>query len=103
MYLTDQNKFLLNQGWQQMKDPVYAFLKALYPNDATISENLLFKNTTPADYNFKNPSYTQDYNINMSGGNDKGHYYAGIGYNNSEGLPISSYYKRYSSWMVIIR
>lgn len=96
MYLTDQNKFLLNQGWQQMKDPVYAFLKALYPNDATISENLLFKNTTPADYNFKNPSYTQDYNINMSGGNDKGHYYAGIGYNNSEGLPISSYYKRYS-------
>lgn len=32
----------------------------------------------------------------MSGGNEKGSYYAGLGYNNSEGLPISSYYKRYS-------
>ncbi|MBL7969048.1 MAG: SusC/RagA family TonB-linked outer membrane protein [Prolixibacteraceae bacterium] len=96
MYLTEQNKFLLNQGWQTMKDPVYAFLKGLYPNDATISENLIFRNTTPADYNFKNPSYTQDYNINMSGGNDKGHYYAGIGYNHSQGLPVSSFYKRFS-------
>lgn len=30
------------------------------------------------------------------GGNDKGTYYAGIGYNNSEGLPLNSFYKRYS-------
>lgn len=96
MYLTDQNRFLLDKGWQTMKDPVYAFLKAKYPNDATIQEDLIFKNTSPADYNFNNPSYTQDYNLNMSGGNENGHYYAGIGYNNSQGLPISSYYKRYS-------
>lgn len=27
----------------------------------------------------------------MSGGNDKGTYYAGLGYNKSEGLPISSF------------
>lgn len=32
----------------------------------------------------------------MSGGNDKGTYYAGLGYNKSEGLPISSFYERYS-------
>lgn len=96
MYLTDQNKFLLNNGWQQMRDPIYDFMKSQYPNDATIGEYLIFKNTNPADFNFKNPSYTQDYNLNFSGGNDKGHYYAGMGYNHSQGLPISSYYKRYS-------
>lgn len=94
MYLTDQNRFLLNQGWQQMRDPAYEYLQSM--GVAGIQENLIFKNTNPADYNFKNPSYTQDYNINMSGGNDKGHYYAGLGYNYSQGLPISSYYKRYS-------
>lgn len=32
----------------------------------------------------------------MSGGNDKGSYYAGLGYNHSEGLPIKSFYKRYN-------
>ncbi len=96
MYLSDQNKFLLDKGWQTMKDPVYAFLKSKYPNDPSIKEDLIFKNTNPSDYNFKNPSYTQDYNLNMSGGNDNGHYYAGIGYNYSQGLPVSSYYKRYS-------
>ncbi len=84
MYLTDQNKFLLEKGWQTMKDPI----------DPT--KDLIFKNTNPADYNFKDPSYTQDYNLNMSGGNEKGHYYAGLGYNYSQGLPISSFYKRYS-------
>ncbi len=96
MYLNDQNKFLLDKGWQSMKDPVYDFLKNKYPNDPNIKEDLIFKNTNPADYNFINPSYTQDYNLNMSGGNDNGHYYAGIGYNNSQGLPVSSFYKRYS-------
>ena len=96
MYLNDQNRFLLDKGWQTMKDPVYDFLKNKYPNDPNIKEDLIFKNTNPADYNFINPSYTQDYNLNMSGGNDNGHYYAGIGYNNSQGLPVSSFYKRYS-------
>ena len=84
MYLTDQNRFLLDKGWKSMIDPI----------DAT--KELIFQNTNPADYNFKNPSFTQDYNLNMSGGNENGHYYAGLGYNNSQGLPISSFYKRYS-------
>lgn len=96
MYLTDQNRFLLNQGWKTIKDPVYAYLKGRYPNDPSIREDLIFKDTNPADYNFKNPAVTQDYNLSMSGGNDKGQYYAGFGYNHAEGLPISSYYKRYS-------
>lgn len=50
------------------------------------SVTLLYKDIKPSDYNLNNPSITQDYNINMSGGNDKGAYYAGLGYNKSEGL-----------------
>ncbi len=78
------NEFLLNKGWQQMQDPLNS------------SVTLLYKDIKPSDYNLNNPSLTQDYNVNMSGGNDKGTYYAGLGYNKSEGLPISSFYERYS-------
>ena len=70
-----ENEFLLNKGWQQMQDPINS------------SVTLLYKDIKPSDYNLNNPSITQDYNINMSGGNDKGAYYAGLGYNKSEGLP----------------
>ena len=79
-----ENEFLLNKGWQQMQDPLNS------------SVTLLYKDIKPSDYNLNNPSLTQDYNVNMSGGNDKGTYYAGLGYNKSEGLPISSFYERYS-------
>lgn len=96
MYLTEQNKGLLNQGWIQMRDPIYDFMRATYPTNPNIGEYLIFQNTKPSDFNFKNPSYTQDYNLNMSGGNDRGKYYSGLGYNYSQGLPISSFYKRYS-------
>lgn len=78
------NEFLLNKGWQEMKDPL----------DPT--KTLIFKDSNPADYNLNNPSQTQDYNINFSGGNEKGKYYAGLGYNKSNGLPINSFYERYS-------
>ncbi len=80
MILSSQNNFLLKQGWKQMTDPIYG--------------NQIIYN----DYNWKkvafnNPSLTQDYSLGFSGGNDKGHYYAGLGYNNSQGLPISTFYK----------
>ncbi len=75
---------LLKQGWQLMNDPL----------DPT--KQIIYKDTPVQQYAFNNPSVTQDYNVNMSGGNDKGTYYAGLGYNNSEGAPVTSYYKRYS-------
>lgn len=81
---TDDNADLLNKGWSQMTDP-------LDPN-----VTILFKNTNPEDYNVKNPTLTQDYTASMSGGNDKGRYYASIGYNDADGLPISTFYKRLS-------
>src|SRR5690625_3970512 len=84
MELSDDNRFLLDQGWNSMVDPI--------DPDRT----LIYKETDIERFSFNNPSVTQDYNINMSGGNDKGSYYAGGGYNHSEGLPITSYYKRYN-------
>jgi TonB-linked outer membrane protein, SusC/RagA family/TonB-dependent outer membrane receptor, SusC/RagA subfamily, signature region len=83
MGYSDENAYLLEKGWQETKDPV-------------TGERILFKDTDPTDFNFNNPALIQDYNLNMSGGNDKGSYYAGLGYNNSEGLPITSFYKRYN-------
>ena len=81
---TSDNAYLLDKGWQEMVDPL----------DSGVS--IIYKNTNPADYNLNNPALTQDYNVNMSGGNSKGNYYAGIGYNDTEGLPQTTYYKRLS-------
>ncbi len=83
MYLNKENHFLLDQGWQTMIDPV-------------TGKELIFSDTYPGDYNFNTPALTQDYSLSVAGGNEKGGYYAGLGYNNSEGLPLSSFYKRYS-------
>lgn len=75
---------LLNKGWRTMVDPIDS------------NTTLMFRDTDIAKYSFVDPAITQDYNINMSGGNDKGSYYAGLGYNHSEGLPITSFYERFS-------
>lgn len=84
MYKTSENEYLLGKGWQEMPDPV----------DPT--KTLIFKDTDIASYNLNNPAITQDYNVNIAGGNDRGKYYVGLGYNNSEALPVTSYYKRYN-------
>lgn len=84
MKYSDENKHLLQKGWQVMQDP-------LNPG-----EQIIFRDTNPEDYNINNPAVSQDYNINMSGGNENGSYYAGVGYNRQEGLPIKTFYERYS-------
>lgn len=84
MYLDGENEWLLGKGWETMQDPL----------DPT--KTLIFKDTDPTKTNFNSPAISQDYNVNMSGGNDRGSYYAGLGYNHSEGLPIKSFYKRYN-------
>lgn len=83
MYLDDTNRFLTGKGWETMIDPI-------------TGKELIFKNTDIGAYNFNNPAISQDYNINMSGGSDKGHYYASLGYNHSEGLPVNTFYDRYT-------
>ncbi len=79
---TPDNAYLLGKGWQEMTDP-------LDPN-----VQIIYKNTNPADYNLNNPALSQDYTVSLSGANDKGSYYASIGYNDTDGLPVTTYYKR---------
>lgn len=83
MFLTDENKYLLDNGngWQTMTDPV-------------TGETLIYKESSASDYNILNPTYTQDYNLSMSGGNDRGTYYAGLGYYSADGSAIGSEYER---------
>ena len=64
--------------------------------DPITGKEIIYKDTDLASYNLNNPSLTQDYNINMSGGNDRATYYAGLGYNHQEAVPINTYYERYS-------
>ncbi len=78
-----EQQALLQKGWELMDDPV---------SDATI----LYKNTNPRDYNINSPAITQDYNLSFSGGNDRGNYYAGLGYYNADGFATGTYYTRYS-------
>ena len=83
MYLNDENSWLLQKGWKTVVDPI-------------TGKDIIYKDTNLDKYNLNNPALSQDYNINMSGGNDRGSYYAGIGYNRQEGIPINTFYERYS-------
>lgn len=80
---TADNAYLLQKGWSEMLDPV--------------SDNyILYKNTDPLKMNSNIPSVTQDYNVNISGGNDRSKYYAGLGYYDADGVIKGTFYKRYN-------
>lgn len=82
-FLNEDNKYLLGRGWRTVTDPI-------------TGKEILYKNTDVDKYNLNDPAFSQDYNINMSGGNDRGTYYAGLGYNRQEGVPVNTFYERYS-------
>ena len=80
---TDDNAYLLQKGWHEMLDPV--------------SDNyILYKNIDPMKVNGRNPYVTQDYNVSMAGGNDRGKYYASLGLYDGDGVIKGTYYKRYN-------
>ncbi len=83
MILNDQNRFKLGEGWQTMIDPVYG-------------DTLLFTSFDYSKYALRPSPLTQDYNVSMSGGNDKGQYYAGFGSYDQDGFPINTFYRRVS-------
>lgn len=80
-YLTNENKHLLDKGWKTMKDPV-------------TGQDLIYSEFDVASVGFNNPAITQDYNVSLSGGNEKGSYFASIGYYSQEGAPVDNYYNR---------
>ena len=81
MVLDNSNRAKLNDGWQTMIDPVYG-------------DTLIYNNFDYADYALRPSGITQDYNASMTGGNDKGKYYAGFGSYNELGFPINTFYNR---------
>ncbi len=81
MILNDQNRYKLNQGWKTMIDPVYG-------------DELIYTETDFRKEAFRKVALTQDYNVSINGGNDKGHYYLGMGYYDEKGLPVNTWYKR---------
>jgi len=81
MNYTPDLAFLLNQGWETMTDPVYG-------------GEIIFKSFDISKVNLNTPSFSQDYNLSMSGGNEKGSYYASIGYNDTDGNVLGNWYRR---------
>ncbi|TDE14692.1 SusC/RagA family TonB-linked outer membrane protein [Dyadobacter psychrotolerans] len=95
MRLTDENRELLNStdGWRTMKDPVKTNAAGAYDPNGT-NADLIYKDFNYGDYAFKSPAISQDYNIGMNGGNEKGGYYANLGYYNEDGLSLGTFYRR---------
>ena len=82
-YLTDANRYKLDQGWQSMPDPL----------DAT--KTLLYSETNWNDVLYRTAK-TNNHHVSLSGGNDKGMFNAGIGYMTSDGTVITTKYDRLS-------
>ncbi|MEZ4903600.1 MAG: SusC/RagA family TonB-linked outer membrane protein [Spirosomataceae bacterium] len=77
------NAALLSQGWESVDDPYGGSI--LFKDHGNEIENLVFRNTA-----------TKDHYVSVSGGNDKGKYFASFDYYNEDGVIVGSDYKRYT-------
>lgn len=93
MFRNAINEELLAKGWQVMTDPLKTNAAGAYDING-INRDIIYKDFNYADYALRDYSLTQDYNVSMSGGNEKGNYYAGLGSYDEKGLPINTFYKR---------
>lgn len=94
MRLSDINRELLNQpGWKTMKDAVPTNAAGNYDPNGTYAD-LIYRDFNYGDYGLYNKSTIQDYNIGMSGGNEKGAYFANLGYYDEGGLSLKTFYRR---------
>lgn len=88
VYLQDYGQdyvadLLENKGWETMQDPV-------------TGKQIIFKETDYQDKTFQT-GYSQQYDLNVSGGNEKSTYYLGLGHVNQDGIVYGSFYKNYSA------
>jgi TonB-linked SusC/RagA family outer membrane protein len=74
---------LFAKGWDTVGDPYGGTI--IFKDHGGEIENIVFRNT-----------YTQDHYVNVTGGNDKGKYFASFDYYNEDGVIVGSGYKRYS-------
>jgi len=94
MRLNDVNRELLNKpGWKQMKDAVPTNASGNYDPNGTYAD-LIYKDFNYGDYGLYKRATVQEYNVGMSGGNDRGTYFANLGYYDEGGLSLKTFYKR---------
>lgn len=74
---------LLSQGWDTVGDPYGGTI--IFKDHGGEVEDLLFRNT-----------HTQDHYVNVTGGNDRGRYFASFDYYKEDGVIVGSGYKRYA-------
>ena len=72
-----------NEGWQTMVDPV-------------TGKRLIFMDTDFQDATYHN-ALKQEYDLSISGGNDKATYYASLRHLNQDGIVRGTWYKNYSA------
>ncbi|CAL1517229.1 TonB-dependent receptor [Chitinophaga sp. MM2321] len=82
-YLTPENEYKLNEGWESMPDP-------LDP-----SKTIIFKNTDFQDVLFRT-GVTHNHNIAVSGGTEKATFNLGVGYLTDKGIALTSKFNRLS-------
>lgn len=87
---SDDLKSLLDKGWKVMDDPLNGMTGWSETN------KILYRSTDILGYNLMQNSRTEDYNMSFSGGNDRGNYYASLGYYNADGALPTTFYKRYN-------
>jgi TonB-linked SusC/RagA family outer membrane protein len=73
----------LQKGWDTVSDPYGGTI--IFKDHGGEIEDLVFRNT-----------YTQDHHVNVTGGNDKGKYFASFNYYQEDGVIVGSDYKRFS-------
>lgn len=83
MYLTPENQHKLQEGWKSMPDPL----------DPT--KTIIYAETNYQDLIYRD-AHTFDHYLDASGGNDKGSFYAGLGYTKAEGTATITNYNRLS-------
>ncbi len=86
-------ELLAQPGWKQMKDPVKTNAAGNYDPNGT-NYDLIYKDFNYGDYGLNDVAATQDYNIGFTGGNEKGKYFANLGYFDEGGLSLATFYRR---------
>ena len=83
-YLSPENEYKLNEGWESMPDPI----------DPT--KTIIFKETNWEDKLFQT-GIVHDHYLSFSNGNEKSSFDLGVGYQDNQGIGIETGFKRFTA------
>ncbi len=94
MRLNDTNRELLGQpGWKQMTDAIPTSDDGSYDPNGNYAD-LIYRDFSYGDYGLHKKATVQEYNVGMRGGNERGSYFANLGYYDEDGLSLATFYRR---------